>query len=174
MLVNRYTVSAVNPDGGDGQLLAVAQQKRFAFKEQVTFYADEDRNQPVFGFKARQRLDIGATYDVYDAHGQVIGFFRKDAVKSFLRSTWHVGQPNLGEFSGTERNPVVAVLRRFVDALSFLPYHFDFTAGEHPVMSVTKKFPAVRDSYLLEVFDRNLDWRLAAAQAVALDALQDR
>jgi hypothetical protein len=31
----------------------MAQQKRFAFKEQVTFHADEARTQPVFGFRAR-------------------------------------------------------------------------------------------------------------------------
>ncbi len=41
MMVNRYEVSEANPDGSPGRLLALAQQKRMAFKEQVTFYADD-------------------------------------------------------------------------------------------------------------------------------------
>jgi hypothetical protein len=62
-----------------------------AFKEQVTFYADESRTAPLFGFKARQRLDIGAMHDVTDAAGSQIGWFRKDFTASLLRSTWHMG-----------------------------------------------------------------------------------
>ena len=38
---------------GDG-CWRVAQQKRMALKEQVTFYADEGRTQPVFSFQARR------------------------------------------------------------------------------------------------------------------------
>ena len=59
-------------------MLAFAQQKRMAFKEQVTIYTDDTKQYPLLGFKARQRLDLGATYDVTDADGQPIGLFRKD------------------------------------------------------------------------------------------------
>src|SRR5690348_18506116 len=78
VMVNRYEIRTVDASGAEGPVLAVAQQKRMAFKEQVTFYADEARTQPVFSFKARQRLDLGATYDVLDANGSPIGWFRKD------------------------------------------------------------------------------------------------
>jgi hypothetical protein len=77
LMVNRYEIRSVAGDGQPGHLLAVAQQKRAAFKEQVTFYQDESRTTPLFSFKARQRLDLGATYDVLDADGQPIGSFRK-------------------------------------------------------------------------------------------------
>src|SRR5665811_1308465 len=87
-MVNRYEIRSVDAAGAEGPLIAMAQQKRMAFKEQVTFYADEARTQPVFGFKARQRLDLGATYDVTDAAGTPIGSFRKEFAKSLLRSTW--------------------------------------------------------------------------------------
>ena len=88
MMVNRYEVRALSPDGDDAEVLAVAQQKRMTLKEEVTFYADEGRSVPVFSFKARQRVDLGATYDVRDADGDPIGWFRKDFGKSLLRSTW--------------------------------------------------------------------------------------
>ena len=63
MMVNRYEIHELGPDGSAGRLLALAQQKRMAFKEEVTFYEDEDRRRPVFSFKARQRMDLGAAYD---------------------------------------------------------------------------------------------------------------
>ena len=69
LMVNQYEVHAVQPDGSEGALLAFAQQKRMAFKEQVTLYTDDTKQQPVLGFKARQVIDLGATYDVTDATG---------------------------------------------------------------------------------------------------------
>src|SRR5918999_5729253 len=86
MMVNQYEVHAVNPDGSEGGLLAFAQQKRMAFKEQVTLYTDDTRREPVLGFKARSVIDLGATYDVTDAVGNPIGLFRKDFTQSLLRT----------------------------------------------------------------------------------------
>jgi uncharacterized protein YxjI len=173
LMVNQYEVHAVQPDGSEGELLAFAQQKRMAFKEQVTLYADDSKQQPVLGFKARQVIDLGATYDVTDAAGNAIGLFRKDFKKSLLRSTWIVEQPGLGAATGQERSLVVAVLRRFVDYLSWLPYHFDFTVDGRPAFSVVKKW-GLRDRYVVEVQDPRLDRRMVIAMAVALDALQSR
>lgn len=81
MTVNRYEVWT------SGQRVAVAQQKRMAFREQVTLYADEERAVPLFGFKARSVVDLGATYDVTAADGTPVGWFRKDFGQSLLRST---------------------------------------------------------------------------------------
>lgn len=173
LMVNQYEVHAVTPDGGEGELLAFAQQKRLAFKEQVTLYTDDSKQQPVLGFKARQVIDLGATYDVLDASGAPIGLFRKDFKSSLLRSTWIVEQPGLSPATGRERSPAVAILRRFVDSLSWLPYHFDFAFGEQPAFSVVKKW-GLRDRYLVQITAPELDRRLVIAMAVALDALQGR
>jgi len=173
MMVNQYEVHAVLPDGSEGALLAFAQQKRLAFKEQVTLYTDDTKQQPVLGFKARQVLDLGATYDVVDAAGNPIGLFRKDFARSLLRSTWHLEQPGLGVMTGQERSQVVALLRRFVDSLSWLPYHFDFAIGGQPAFSVVKKW-GLRDRYVVDIHDPRVDRRLVVAMAIALDALQAR
>ncbi|MEV4628021.1 hypothetical protein AB0J90_17230 [Micromonospora sp. NPDC049523] len=173
MMVNQYEVRAVAPDGAEGALLAFAQQKRMAFKEQVTFYTDDTKQQPVLGFKARQKIDLGATYDITDAAGNGIGLFRKDFKASLLRSTWIVEQPGLGAARGQERSLPVALLRRFVDSLSWLPYHFDFLIGDQPAFSVVKKW-GLRDKYVIEIQNPQLDRRLVIAMAVALDALQSR
>jgi len=185
LMVNRYEIRSVDASGGEGPLIAVAQQKRMAFKEQVTFYSDEAGTQPVFGFKARKRLDLAATYDVTDAGGAPIGSFRKVFRESLLRSTWHLTATDGAEAKGTERNAAVAVLRRlwdFLPILGDLPspfvFHFDFTAPDGSIILSSVRKRSLRDRYNVEVPAApngwQLDWRVGAAMAVALDALQGR
>jgi uncharacterized protein YxjI len=180
LMVNRYEIRSVAGDGQAGHLLAVAQQKRAAFKEQVTFYQDESRTMPIFSFKARQRLDLGATYDVLDASGQPIGSFRKDFAKSLLRSTWHLEASGL-KLTGSERSVGVAIGRRIWEATpigdavpSPFRFHFDFVDSNGEVIMTSERGKSLRDRYLITLPGARLDGRVAAAMAVALDALQSR
>ena len=67
----------------------------------------------------------------------------------------------------------IALIRRFSD-IPFLPIHFDFTSAEgQPLMSVERQM-SVRDKYTVHVPDQRVDFRVAAAVAVALDALMAR
>ncbi|MGZ5369698.1 MAG: hypothetical protein ACXWDJ_12160 [Aeromicrobium sp.] len=185
MMVNRYEIRALDAAGTEGPIIAVAQQKRMAFKEEVTFYEDEERTRPVFSFKARKRMDLAATYDVTDAAGAAIGWFRKDFGKSLLRSTWHLGAADGLEAIGTERDQTVAVVRRVWDFVPFagdvaapFTFHFDFTTADGTVVLVSERRRSLRDRYTVELPATangwRLDWRVGAAMAVALDALQGR
>jgi len=181
LMVNRYEITAANPDGSEGQLLAFAEQKRMKLREEVVFFADTAKSRKVFSFKARQRLDVHAEHDVLDEYGNPLGWFKKEFGKSLLRSTWQLAGPNL-QAVGQERRPVIAVLRR---VWTFIPYlgdiwvpfifHFDFTdsATGQPVL-VSERKKSIRDRYDVTVPDQRVDFRLAAAMAVALDALQSR
>jgi uncharacterized protein YxjI len=171
-MVNRYEVWSADPAGNPSGLVAFAQQKRMAMKEQVTLYTDESKSTVLAGFKARKLLDLSGTYDVTDAAGTSLGTFRKDFAQSLLRSTWHVDQPGLATATGQERSLVVALLRRFSD-ISFLPYHFDFTSNGAPAFTVDKKW-GITDKYVVRINSPELDRRLVIAMAVALDALQSR
>ncbi|PKH44474.1 hypothetical protein CXG46_02245 [Nocardioides alpinus] len=172
MMVNRYEVSESDEAGNPTRLMALAEQKRMALKEQVTFFSDASRSRPVFGFKARRRLDLNAGYDVTDEGGAQIGFFRKDFGASLLRSTFHVEGPGYAG-SGQERSQFYGLLRRFTD-LAFLPIHFDFLDTEgRPLFSVERKM-SIGDRYRVTVPDQRVDFRVAAAVAVALDALMAR
>ena len=100
---------------------------------------------------------------------------------SLLRSTWSLSGPGL-EATGTERNFAIALLRRIWDFIPFLGevwipfvFHFDFVdqATGRPVLASERK-KSIRDSYVVDVPDERLDFRLAASMAVALDALQSR
>jgi hypothetical protein len=181
VMVNRYEILAANPDGTEGQLLALAEQKRMKLKEEVVFYADEAKSRRVFSFKARQRLDVHAEHDVYDEAGAVRGSFSKQFGASLLRSTWNLSAPGL-EAVGRERRPAIAILRRVWTVLPYVGdiwvpfvFHFDFvdtTTGQTVLVSERQK--AIRDRYSVTVPDPRLDFRVAACMAVALDALQSR
>ncbi len=181
LMVNRYEIRPLDPAGTEGTLLALAEQKRMKLKEEVVFFADESKTRPVFRFRARQRLDVHAEHDVYDETGTPIGMFSKDFAASLLRSTWRLSAPGL-EAVGRERSAFIAILRRVWDLLPYIGdiwvpfvFHFDFvdTATGQVVMSSERRM-AIRDRYTVTVPDPRLDFRVAAAMAVALDALQSR
>ena len=181
VMINRYEVLAVNPDGSEGSLLALAEQKRMQLKEEVIFFADESRSRRVFSFKARQRLDVHAQHDVFDEGGVALGMFSKEFGASLLRSTWHLSATGV-EALGKERRPIIAILRRIWTLIPYLGdvwvpfvFHFDFVdkASGQPVM-ISERQKAIRDRYTVSVPDQRLDFRVAAAMAVALDALQSR
>jgi len=181
LMVNRYEITAANPDGSEGQLLAFAEQKRMKLREEVVFFADTGKSRKVFSFKARQRLDVHAEHDVLDEYGNPLGWFKKEFGKSLLRSTWQLAGHNV-QAVGQERRPVIAVLRR---VWTFIPYlgdiwvpfvfHFDFVdnASGQPVL-ISERKKSIRDRYDVIVPDQRVDFRVAAAMAVALDALQSR
>lgn len=172
MTTNKYELIAANPDGSLGELMGLAEQKRMAFKEEVTFYADATRARKVFSFKARKRVDLNAGYDIFDEAGQQLGFFRKDFGKSLVRSTFHVEGPGYTG-TGQERSQAIAIIRRFAD-IPFLPIHFDFVGPDaQPLLGVERQ-GSVRDKYTVHVPDQRVDFRVAAAIAVALDALMQR
>jgi len=180
LMVNRYEIFADDGAGEPGALIAFVEQKRMAFKEQVTIYTDSSKSEVLAGFKARKVIDLGSGYDVVDGNGQPIGMFRKDFGKSLVNSTWHLDQPGAATATGRERSQGVAVFRRLWNFIPFLEnfpfpmrYHFDFARGAQPVFSVDKK-TWLRDHYLIEIKDPYIDRRVVIAQAVAVDALQSR
>lgn len=172
MMINRYEVSESDEAGNPTRLMALAEQKRMAFKEQVTFWSDAGKSRPVFGFKARRKLDLNAGYDITDEGGAQIGFFKKDFGASLLRSTFHIEGPGYTG-TGRERNQLVGLLRRFTE-VDFIPVHFDFVDAQgQPLFSVERKM-SIGDRYRVTVPDRRVDFRVAASVAVALDALMSR
>lgn len=112
LTINRFEIRALDAEGNEGALLAMAEQKRLAMREQVTFWTDETRREAAFSMKARQVMDIAPTFDVWDGAGQPLGWFRKEFGKSFLRTTWTAEDVQGNQLTGTERSPVVAILRR--------------------------------------------------------------
>lgn len=185
LVANKYWVHVLTEQGTPGSVVAFAEQKKMKLREEVTFFSDEAKTLPLFWFKSRQVIDLAATTDVFDAMGH-IGVFRKDAKKSLLNSTWYLEAPGVSA-TGRERSQGVATVRRLGgflpivgDLMDAIPwqFHFDFVdAGGQLVMS-NERQRSMRDQYRITlppvVDGRPLDWRVAAAMGVALDAFQGR
>lgn len=181
MTGNRYLVFAAGAEGDEGALLAFAEQKRLTLTEEVQFFTDETKRTRAFSFTARQRLDVGAEHDVRDDRGEPIGRFGREFGASLLRTTWTLAAPGL-EARGQERRPLIALLRRVWTLIPVVGdlgvpfvFHVDFvdTTTGAPVMTSERR-ASVKDRYVVTVQDPRLDFRVAAAMAVALDALESR
>lgn len=188
-LVNRYSVYAAKEDGSKGDLVVFVEQKRFAFKESVSFFKDSTKQELVFSFKAEKVMDIHGKFLVKDANDALVGYFKKEFAKSLTNSTWSMYDHNNElKLSVNESNRLVAVLRRFagwipiigelVDTvMSFIKYHFSFYGADNVEVGKYEKTTLFRDHYVFSMTDEAFaaqDWRVFVSMAIALDALQSR
>lgn len=188
LIGNEYRVHEANSDGEQGELVAYARQKIFAFKEKFTFYADESMEKVAFELRARQVIDLGARYDIRDAKGKIIGTIGKAFTASLLRSTWNIYK-NSDDVEplivARERSKNLAIWRRVWEILPyigelpfFLKYHFDFVDPKSEKMLATyNKTTILRDYYKLSAEDTitdKVDWRVLVAAGVMMDAMQSR
>jgi len=171
----------------EGEPVSFVEQKRFAFKEDIRFFVDDTKTVELMRFKARQRFDPSARYDVTDASGASIGQIQKVFGASLLRSTYTLFDASGAETAKvTEKSVPIALIRRFIGLIPFIggftdwlpiPYHFIFVRGERLLGTHTRQAWKFRDTYTLDMSpdeERSLDRRLVLATAVGLDALQAR
>ena len=168
-------------NGSPGQLVAFVKQKRMALKEAFTVYADEAATRAVLSIKADRRIDIRSAMTVTDpTTGEHVGAVRKKGAASLLRSTWELDQPGLPTVTITERSLPIALLRRVWGLIPYannIPvpwvFHFDAVAEGSPVFTHTRVW-GWRDRYVMEVQDQRLDFRMAIAIGILMDAMQHR
>jgi uncharacterized protein YxjI len=185
-LGNEYQISI--PAAGsteEGDQVLYVKQKKMKIKEDIRFRVPGEDEAHVFMIKAKSVFEFAGKFDVLDANGEKIGDLGKDFKKSLLRSQWVVrdAQENV-VLQARESSIFVALLRRFAgaipygDILTFIPFNFTLfreDPGEE-LGTYQRVLGKLRDRYVLELGPElaGVDRRLALAQAVALDALQDR
>jgi uncharacterized protein YxjI len=190
-IVNQYEVT-LPPGAGEeaGRPVCFVEQKRFSFKEDIRFYADDTKAVEVLRLKARQRFDPRARYDVTDGAGEKVGELEKVFGKSLLRSTYRLYDAGGEEVAiATEANPTVAIVRRLAGLINLIPfvppvadwlpipYHFAFLRGDRVLGTHTRRAFRIRDVYRIDMSgdpERTVDRRLILAIAVGMDALQAR
>jgi uncharacterized protein YxjI len=186
-IVNQYEFTLPDAAGGPGRPISFVEQKRFKFKEDIRFYANDSKQVETMRIKARQRFDPRARYDVTDAQGAKIGEIQKVFGESLLRSTYRIYDSTGNEVAkAVEKSLFVALFRRLVYFLpdvggwaDFLPipYHFDFKQGDRVLGTNTRRAWKLRDTYTIDMSgdpEQLLDRRLVLAIAVGMDALQAR
>jgi uncharacterized protein YxjI len=186
-VINHYEFSLPADDGQPGEPISFVEQKRFKFKEDIRFYADDSKQQELLRIKARQRFDPRARYDVTAADGTKIGEIQKVFGASLLRSTYALFDGEGNEVAtASEKSLVVALFRRLVGFVPYvgdfadwlpIPYHFDFKRGDTVLGTHSRQAFKFRDTYTIDMSgdpQRTLDRRLVLAIAVGMDALQAR
>ncbi len=187
MVINRYVFSLPDVNDEEGERFAFVEQKRFKFKEDIRFFADEAKQVQILGIKARRRFDPAARYDITGAEGERIGEIQKAFAKSLLRSTYLLFDADGNQVcEARERSLAVALLRRLVGLVPYvgnyanwlpIPYHFVFTRNDDVLVHHTRRAWKLTDHYKIDCSpdtDRTLDRRLVLAAAVGMDALQAR
>jgi len=164
---------------GSGRLAFYSRQKAFRLKEDLRIYSDESMQTEVLVIKARNIIDFGATYDVFDprAGGTLVGSLRRKAMKSILADEWLILDASGREVGLiTEDSVALALLRRLV-AGWLLPQHYNGAVGGQPVFEFHRNFnPFVSKMQLDFSKDRAgaLDRRLGIAAAILLVALEGK
>jgi hypothetical protein len=187
-VVNQYEFSLPQADGeSPGTAFCFVEQRRFTFKEDIRFYADDTKAVELMRIKARQRFDPRARYDVTGPADERIGEIQKVFGASLLRSTYALFGPGGDEIAtAAERSLPVALFRRGVGFVPYvggfsdflpIPYHFVFRHDGRELGSHRRQLGKFRDVYTIDLSgdpERTIDRRLILAMAVGMDALQAR
>ncbi len=162
----------------NGSLAFYSKLKAFKLKEDIRLYTGEDMQQEVLVIKARQILDIGATYDVFDsATGEKVGALRRKGLKSiFFKDEWLILDANDQEIGVIkEDSTVLALIRRMI--ISIIPQRYDCTINGSTVCTFQQNFnPFVRKLAVDFTPDQSnlLDKRVGLAAALLLGAIEGR
>jgi uncharacterized protein YxjI len=181
LVINQYEFSLA-----DGEPpFCFVEQKRFKFKEDIRFYADDSKSVELLRIKARQRFDPRATYDITGPDGTKIGEIQKVFGASLLRSTFAI-RDGSGEIRAQEKSLGVALFRRLVGFIPYvenfanwlpIPYHFTFERDGKVLGENRRRIGKFRDVYDIDFSqdpERTVDRRMVLAAAVGMDALQAR
>jgi hypothetical protein len=104
------------------QLVGMIKMKAWKLREDIRLYRDASLAQEIFRIHARQVIDFGATYDVFDSasNQQLFSLRRKGLRSTFVRDKWLLLDNNGNEF-GTilETSSGLALARRWLELLPF-------------------------------------------------------
>jgi len=160
-----------------GQVVLFADMKAFKLKEDIRLYTGEDKQTELLSIKARQVLDISATYDVFDStNNQKVGALRRKGLKSVLRDEWLLLDTTDNEIGLIQEDSwLLTTLQLFLTNLIPQKYHgairgqtvCAFKQNFNPfVLRITLDFAP--DTMNL------LDRRLGLAAAILLCAIEGR
>ncbi|PRR81235.1 hypothetical protein [Clostridium vincentii] len=161
-----------NPSGG---LEFYVNQKGFKLKEDIRVFTREDMAEEILSIRARNILDISATYDVYETGtGEKVGALRRKGLKSIFKDEWLILDRNDNEVGNIkEDSTAMALVRRFL--INAIPQTFIGTLQNRKVFEFRQKFNLFVQKIDLDFsFDKEniFDRRLAIATAVLLCAIE--
>lgn len=167
--------------GPTGSLALIAEMKAFKLKEDIRIYTEEAKINEVLVIKARNILDISATYDVIDPRtGEKLGVLRRKGLKSIFKDEWLILDKLDNEVGYIKEDGLgLAILRRLLAEyfINLIPQKFIGEINNTPVFTFQQNFnPFVSKidlDYSVDI--RNLlDRRIGIAAAVLLCGIEGK
>src|SRR5688500_10922841 len=161
------------------QVFAYSKMKAFKLKEDIRLYTGEDMSTELLTIKARQMIDIGATYDVVDPRQGKVGALRRKGLKSLVRDEWLILDAHDREIGMIQEDSTgLAIIRRLVDFASmFLPQKYVVTVQGMQVATFQQNFNPFVFKLVVDLSgDRGgmFDRRLALASSILMAAIEGK
>ena len=163
-----------------GRLVFFSNQKALRLKEDLRLFSDETMQHELLAMQARQILDIGVTFDIFDSRTKEhIGCLRRKGIKSMFRDEWLILDPNEHEIAVIqEESGLLAIFRRVSSWFSMLsPQTFVGRIGDNQVFQFRQGINPILKSVSLDYsYDQSgqLDRRLGIAAGVLLCGIEGK
>lgn len=105
-----------------GQEIGYVRQKLFALRENVTVFADETQQQPIYAIKADRVIDFTANYHFTDQRGHTIGLVRREGMRSLWRAHYIISVADRPTFEVHEANPFVRLVDNLLGEIPFIGF----------------------------------------------------
>lgn len=164
-------------ENGSGQSIGFCKQKMFKWKEDIRVYTGEDMTKELLTIKQEQILDFSGTFLVTDiTTGEKVGYVGRKGLKSIIRDTWKIFDTNRAEIGTVEEEGgIIAVARRFVDWLKFVPKKYYFNHEGKQFALASQKFQLIGDTWTVNIEPSNtVDKRLIVTAALMMDIVEQQ
>ncbi|MBI4080254.1 MAG: hypothetical protein HY430_00615 [Candidatus Levybacteria bacterium] len=162
----------------DGERKLHASQDRFKLKEKIHVYPNKMKRdeEELLTIKARERLDLWSTFDVYDPqHKEAVGALKREWLKSGLQDTWTFLSPEgkpIGQM--TESRPRRAIMSR-IFGMVIAPQRYTVFAPDGEEVAKVKQWrnPIAR-KYDMKVLQEHpaIDRRLLVTAGILLASVE--
>lgn len=161
----------------EGNVVLYSKQKAFKLREDIRLYTGEDMQQELLRVAARQVIDFGASYDVFDSQtGELAGTLQRKGFRSILRDKWIIKDGTGAEIGYVEEDSMLrAMVRRFLSNL--VPQSYSVFAHGQDLADFRQRFNPLISKLEVDLSKdpgHLLDRRLALAAAVVLSAIEGR
>jgi hypothetical protein len=110
--------------------------KAWKLREDVRVYSDKSKSNELLRIHARNIIDFGVTYDIFDSQtdAQLFSMRRKGLKSAFLRDEWEVKDAQDQPLATLlETSSSLALLRRYTDLIPFVGWAIDLAMSFWPL-----------------------------------------
>ncbi len=127
-------IDITNPESNES--VGFIEVKAWKLREDVRVYSDKSKGQELFRIHARNIIDFGVTYDVFDSKtdSPLFSMRRKGLRSAFLRDYWEFKDTD-DKLIGTlqETSSGLALIRRYTDLVPFVGWAIDLAMSFWPL-----------------------------------------